>query len=399
MKYSQLSIPAAVLLILTINACSTQFLDSETTTISINHNKTDQKLTDIISLEGYTALESNASIELEGIRKILFKDDKVVVLNYVGDIQELWVFDQHTGKSLLKIGTQNHEPDGYDGLNDIAFDGNDIRCSVAGKMSFMNYDLGGNLRSSISSGVFGEELEQHENGGFVVYNEYNSTKVSGLNHLVFYDRSGNITKRTYPYLATQDGNGYQFAGSLTASGGLWFNPPFCDTLFEIKGEKVIPRYHFDFGQRAMPESIRQKKLTGWDTHKYSFLNEGLAKIGRFFVFEYSDEQKIKLGIFDEVSNQFASLRDLGHDYLYELVQLGNIFPKDDKTFALVLSPARIKYLVNKGLLDMVELDKRFPALSNTLKTIDNSSNPVILYLGFSPGAGLEEMPPKSGPMR
>ncbi len=399
MKSKFLSIPAAALLAFASNSCNTQFLDSETTVISIKQSATDQKLTDIFSLEGFTALESAPSIDLDGITKILFKDNKVVVLNYVGDIQELWVFDQGTGKSLLKIGTQNHEPNGYDGLNDIAFDGNEIRCSVAGKMAFMNYDFGGNLRSTIRSGVFGEELEQQKNGGFVVYNEYNSTKVSGLNHLVFFDRSGNVTKRAYPYLSTQDGNGYRFAGSLTASQGLWFNPPFCDTLFEIIDEKIVPRYHFDFGQKAMPEGIRQKKLTGWDTHKYSFLNEGLAKIGRFLVFEYTDDQKIKLGIFDEVSNQFASLRDLREDYLYELIQLGNIFPKDDKTFALLLSPARIQHLVKKGLLDMVEIDKRFPALSNTLKSIDNTSNPVILYLGFNPGARIEEPSLKNGSMR
>ncbi|MFN0175693.1 MAG: 6-bladed beta-propeller [Saprospiraceae bacterium] len=371
--------------------CTNKLMDSDGIIVQVGQSSTRQKASDLLSIEGFTALEFNNDVELKGISKILFKDDMAIVLNYVGDKQDLWVFDQKTGKALTKIGKQNNEPDGYDGLNDIAFDGDEIRCSAAGKMSFMNYDLAGNLRSTTKSGVFGEELERTSSGEYVVYNEYNSTKISGLNHLIFYDRNGNVTKRTYPYPEAQDGNGYGFAGSLTASDGLWFNPPFCETVFEIVGHKVIPRYVFDFGQKAMPEDVRQKKMSGWDTDKYSFLSDGFAKTGRFLVLEYHDEQKAKLGVFDEVTGRFVCLRDLQQDYLYELIQLGDIFPKGQRSFALVLRPSRIRYMLKNNLLDLDGLGERHPNLVTALKNIEPKSNPLILYLAFKPNASIENV--------
>ncbi len=373
-------------------SCVNKFLDSEAKVIDMNRGVTGLKVSDLVSVQGFTVLEQNNEIDWRGITKMLFKEDgTVVILNYVGDKQDVWLVDQNTGKALLKVGAQNNEEEGYEGLNDIILDQGDIRFCVAGKMAFKNYDFGGNFRSSIKSGIFGEEMEKTPSGEYVVYNEFNSTKISGLNHLIFYDKKGNISKRIYPYLSSQDGNGYDFAGSLTTSNGLWFNPPFCDTVFEIIGYKLQPRYYFDFGQNNMPEQIRQKKLTGWDTQKFSFLSRGFAKIGKFIVFEYYENQKIKLGMFDEMTEQFISFNDAEPDFMLELMRLGDIFPKAQQSFALQIRPSRIKYLLNKNLLDLNALDLNNPGLGASLKNAAQNNVPLIVYISIKPNAQIAKI--------
>lgn len=369
--------------ILPFTACKTTRLDTDIACVPMTQSSTSQSASELLAIEGFTVLKSDTAVDLSRISKIMFKNDKAIVLNYndKDDKQDIWVFDTKSGLPTAKIGQQDSEAEGYEGLNDIALDGNEIKCSVAGKKSFFNYNLAGKLNSRTPSGVFGEELE-YTPEGWVVYNEYNSTDVSGLNHLVFYDRKGKVTKSAYPYLKAQDGNGYAFAGSLTASNGLWFNPPFCDTVFEIKGSEIVPRYMFDFGERAMPEQQRQKKMTGWDTAEYSFLDEGFAKMDQFVVFQYYDNHRLKLGMFDEEANQFVAFRDLKKDPIYELIQVGRIYPKDKNSFALKILPCRIRYLVNNNLLDLTVLSQSYPALANALKSLDNS--PILLYLSFKP---------------
>jgi len=382
--------PVLLLLAMVVSSCRTGLLETGLVRIPVNRSSTSQQAQDLFKIDGFTALETGDAIDLRGISKVLFKDETVVVLNYVGDKQDVWVFDQHTGKVRNKIGSQSNEPNGYEGLNDILLDEDQIRCSVAGKMAFFNYDLGGNLLSKTQSGVFGEEVERASDGSYVVYNEYNSTKISGLNHILLYDRSGNLTKRLYPYLETQDGNGYAFAGSLTASDGIWFNPPFCDTLFEVRKDEMVAQYHFDFGQKAMPENVRQQKMTGWDTERYAFLGEGLAKVGKFLVFEYAEDQKVNLGVFDETTGQFVSFRDLKEDHLFELLQVGDIFPKDQNSFALLLRPSRIQYMLKQKQLNLDAISKEYPDLAQALNLVELSNSPVILYLSFVPGARIDK---------
>ncbi|MBN8680844.1 MAG: 6-bladed beta-propeller [Chitinophagales bacterium] len=370
-----------------LSSCINKFNETEIKKISITQSNPDTKASDLFYLQGFTPMEFGAGLDWRGISKILFKEDgTMIILNYIGDKQDVWLVDQRSGKTLLKIGEQNIDDNGYEGVNDIILDQGEIKFCVAGKMAFMNYDLGGTLRSCVKTGVFGEEMEKTSAGEYVVYNEYNSTKISGLNHLVFYDKDGNITKRISPYLASQDGNGYDFAGSLTSSEGLWFNPPFCDTVYEIAGNKLHPRYFFDFGQTAMPDNVKNKKLTGWDTNKFSFLSKGFAKIGRFIIFEFYDNQKVRLGIYDESTEQFVGFGDFRQDYLFELLRLGDIFPKDAQSFALQIRPSRLNYLLSKNLIDLAALEYHNPGLTVALKNSAQNNVPLILYVGINANA-------------
>ncbi|GAB4488117.1 MAG: hypothetical protein OHK0019_04020 [Saprospiraceae bacterium] len=385
-----------VTLLLTFNsACKNYFFeeDSRTHYININTPVTTQDLSSLLFIEGFTSIQdNNNSFSLRGINKILFADGKLIILSNETDFQDILVFDEKSGVFLNKIGHQSDLKDGYEGLNDIILDGKEIRASVAGKMSFMNYDFSGKLVSTVKNGVFGEELELCEgHDQYIVYNEYNSSEISGLNHLLFYDKKGNLLKKSYPYSKEQDGNGYSFAGFLSKSrDNIWFNPSFCDTVYSVTPHKIVPRYIFEFGQFAMPRSVRAKKLTGWDTDRYTFLGESFVDLDEHLVFNYFEDRRIKLGVYDKQTGNYISFKDSKEDFLKELVQGDIIFPKENNSFALVLRSSRVLYMLKKQLLNLEEIERNYPELAMTLKNITPNSNPIILYLRLKPNSRIQE---------
>lgn len=385
---------AALLFVCAATSCNNYLPENGATTIvPMSHSTSGNKLSDILSLDGFTVLETSDNTSLRSVSEVYFKNGKVIVLDNQTDFQDIWAFDEATGKFLQKIGHQSrNDADGYEGLNDLALNpsSDEIVGLVAGKMAFMHYDQNGNLQKTLPNGVYGDEIEMLANGGYLVYNEYGASDISGLNFLLFYDKEGNLLKRTLSYPERCDGNSYDGVGFLSRSDGtIWFNPPFCDTVFEIEGFKAIPRYQFDFGQSSIPEQLRWRKLTGWDVDEYSYLKEGFVKLGRFVVVQYFDKQRLKIGIFDEQTGKFLSLYEAEKDFLYELAQVGKIFSKENSSFALVLEPRRIRYLFNKKLLDETELAKHHPELLAAVKNNASSNNPIMLYFSFKPGASIE----------
>lgn len=375
-------------------SCSRNLFEAESSLVPVSTSVSGIKISDVLSITGFTALQSDPAFRLKGINKMLFSGGDIFILDNGTDFQNIWLVDGKTGRFKGSIGKQGSGQEDYEGLNDIAFDGdNELICSVAGKMSLMRYDKTGNMTGVIKTGVFGEEVEARK-AGFVVYNEYNATDISGLYHLLFYDRDGNLAGRAFPYQKKQDGNGFAFTGFLSGSNSqTWFNPAFSDTVYEISGQNIIPRYVFNFGNAGLPAGLREEKLSGWDAHDYSYLDENFIKTGRFLVFGYFDNRKIKLGIFDESTGKFLGFQDAEKDYLYDLVQVGDIYPGENNAFALVLRPSRIVYLLKNHLLDLDALRIKQPDLAAALEKVTLQSNPVVLYLAFNPGAQIDDHTP------
>jgi hypothetical protein len=376
-------------------SCSNLVPEDDAAVVPISHSVSGSNLSDILSLDGFTVLETSTNTSLRSIGEVYFQNGKIIILDNQTDFQNIWVFDEPSGKFLRKIGRQSEaDAEGYDGLNDLALShtGDELVGLVAGKMAFMHYDLSGNLRKKLPNGVFGDEIEMLLNGGYLVYNEYGASDISGLNFLLFYDKDGNLMKRMLPYPQACDGNSYEGVGFLSRSeGAIWFSPPFCNTVFEIEGFNAVPRYQFDFGQSSVPESLRWQKLTGWDVDNYSYLREGFVKMERFAIVQYFDKQRFKTGIFDEQTGKFLDLLEAEQDFLYELPQVGRIFHKGNTSFAVVLEPRRISYLLKEKLLDTAELEKQHPDLLEALKNIGSNSNPILLYFSFKPQARIEDI--------
>ncbi|MBK7938399.1 MAG: 6-bladed beta-propeller [Lewinellaceae bacterium] len=346
------------------------------------------RASELFDLEGFVTLAPSESAPLRSIRKAVFSNGKIIILDNRTDFQNLYVFDEKTGIFLNKIGHQSESQGGYNELYDIVPEPgkNNITGLVAGKMAFMTYDLSGNLLSTLPNGMYGQQMAILPDGGYVVYNEFGATDISGKYHLVYYDNKGNLIKRALPYPESSDGWGYEYTGFLTSAGHqIWFNPPFSDTVFSLSKNRITPVYVLDFKGKEVPVELRKKKLTGWDTDNNAFLYEGFVTTGQYAVFHIFDEQKTSLCVFDNLSGNFYNARNFREDdWLYPLVQVGDVFQKSETSFALVLEPRRIRHMMANNKINMEELGRRHPDLAQTLADKDSENKYILLYFSTRP---------------
>ena len=375
---------AAVIL---LSACRNDPFDSKLTTISISAPENDQKLSDWLRLEGFTRLQASdmQGIErLRGVSKVLFANGKIIILDHDTDFKNVWFFDANTGARLGKMTRANDAVPG--GLQDIALLPNDELCTLEPQeRSFRRYGSDGQYHASLANGVVGDRLLCRPNGDYVVYNEYCATPVSGYHQLLYFDRAGNLTRQAWPYPEALDNSGYLFSGFLSASNqSAWFSPPFCDTVYELVQYKIIPRYVFDFGGNGVPEQLRRSRVSGWDLDAYSYLSEDFIKINDMLLFNYFGNQRVQLGFYNERSKMYLNCRKVAKDGFSELLN-GAVFPKGDNSFAVVLSPARIKYLLEHQLIEQEHLKTLSPELQAALAGIDPAGpiDPMLLYFSFT----------------
>lgn len=382
----------SLLLIVSIfYSCKTTMYDLIPERINIENPSGAVNLSDMFQIAGFTRLRVGDIQGIDRFReasKIVFKDDQVIVFDNVSDFQNIWVFDQKTGSNMLRLDHPFRSREIGD--IDLTHDGS-LCALVAGKRSFYTYGLDGSLQSTLPNGVIGDGLACLPDGGYLVYNEYSATDISGYNQLLFYDNKGNLLKRSYTYPEALDNYGSGLSGFISKSdNGVWFSPPFCDTVYEIKRVDLTPRYVFDFGALSVPESMRGRRISGWDVHENAYLTETFIKVGHHLVFDYFKDHKMNIGFFNEKSGKFYKFSDASRDHLSDLLKYGRVFSKDQNSFAFYLSAPQLNNLLQKKAIDMTRLEQHDPALYGLLKTIDPLENrdPLVLYLSFKNEPGM-----------
>jgi hypothetical protein len=394
MKISILNFFSLALLLVSANSCKNDLENSYSAPLKVSVDKSgiNQTLSDLFMLDGFTCIESNKAKEIRGIEDVVFTEGKIFILDNLSDFQNIWSFNER-GDFLGTIGQQSESmPEGYGGLNDfcLSSSGHEILGLDAGKLSFKHYDLSGTLLKNLPNGVYGENIEATADGGYIVYNEYGASDVSKHFHLLFFDKSGNLVKRLFPYNEELEGMAFNFSGFIgKSSNTVWFSPPFCDTIYSVSPKGIIPEYFFDFGQSAIPSQLREHKIDGWDVDNYAYITSTFIKMGKFSVFKYFADQRSVFGVFDSNTGNFMSFNDAKKDAYTELLKVGKLFQKDDNSLAFVLESKRIKYLSDRNLLDTPYFESNFPELLKAIKTVNNNNGgTLILYLKMKPEANI-----------
>jgi hypothetical protein len=95
------------------------------------------------------------------------------------------------------------------------------------------------------------------------------------------------------------------------------------------------------------------------------------------------DQRLQTGMLDEKSGKIFRLNETDPtDKLYPLLQIGDIYPKDDQTFAFVISPDKVSYLISTNKLDYRYFQDNYPELASVLSNYEDSNAPLILYFGL-----------------
>jgi len=347
-------------------------------------------VSNIFSLKGFTLLKTNQQgfVNIRDVRKFSFiPDGTIIALDNGSDFQNIWRFDSR-GMFLNKIGYQDsHADNAFDGLNNITYDAKnqEIVCLAAAKKSFMKYGLDGAFKGDVFNGIYGDDIlvTNDQKHTYLVYNEYNPSIVSENYNLLFYNEMGDLTARSAPYDPRKNGSGYEMSGFIQQSNNqIWFSKPFCDTIFRIKGLEPVPAYVLNFGD-VKPRMETKSEMMMQMPNLQAYLGRSFIKIGNYALFDFVMDQRLQTGMLDEKSGKIFGLSQTDpNDKLYPLLQIGDIYPKDNQTFAFVITPARLRYLISSNKLDLSFFQDNYPEFASVLSNYKDSNAPLILYFGL-----------------
>lgn len=375
-------------LLLVVYSCTSQLEDPALPEALIRINTKKAKgnhISNIINWTKVLPLETTTSSLIRGVNKLAFSNNNIFVLNRPGrEDERLMVFDFKTGSYLRDIGKAGIGPTDFKGLRDFYIDPEteEVVCLVAARMAIMFYDQFGQHLRSKRTGLFGSEFEKIEEG-FLVYNEHNSTDMSGFNYLIRMNQEGIISDKMQSYPSGREGLGQGETGFITKghNGEILYGAPFSDTIFQVVDEGLLPRFIFDLNGPSPPISIINDKdaLLRGELMGYAHLHHVVASTKETFMFEYIHDKRRKKGIYNRLSG-VLHLDEAEDDFINFLFKSCNYFTQYNQTeIVMVISPTIFNSFRKDYPTEYSRAKAQFADTFEQLEELPDESNPVLLF--------------------
>ncbi len=385
----------SIILLFAIQSCVSEnkamFIESETPAnvtipVNINLQKVDgTRFSEIIQWTKILPLETSPSSLISRIDKLDFYEGQVYLLNDPGRSDErLMVFDQEKGKYLRDIGKRGEAPTDFLGLRDFYIDRNknELILLVAGKMGLMNYNTSGQHLRSKRTGLFGDEIEKMESE-FLIYNEHNSTDISGLNYLIQLSSEGTLTRASRTYPLSRDGLAIGESGFIdrTYDQKVLFSAPHNDTIFHVQKESLLPIFIFNTGSAKPPLSIINNKeaMLSGKLMGYDYIHDKIGVTEDFLMFQFIQNRRKKKGVFDLQKKELYVDND-SEDFVNFLFRSCSYFTQyDNDEFVMVLSPTIFNEFRAEYPAQYEIAKAKFESHFATLEQIRKEDNPVLMF--------------------
>lgn len=173
-----------------------------------------------------------------------------------------------SGKFLYKIEKTGKGPGEYQSINSIQFTNEQIILLDWTTWKLIHYDLKGNLLSEKLIAGGAEYFAQPANGPMILVNQRYSKKTPC--RLNFIDSTFKTIETAFPFTNTRD---IAFHQPMVEGNKILFYYPLCDTIYEIEGTHIFPKYCLSFYE---PEKMAEFTDLRKDSDNTEFLRQ-LAK--------------------------------------------------------------------------------------------------------------------------
>jgi hypothetical protein len=253
---------------------------------SLNEKET-VRLSRFVEEVSYITIETNSEIVIAGDAEFEVTDEFLIVRNGKRDMRyQILLFDRKTGKLIREIGKQGRGPDEYQVYSYIPYNSDRKEIYALGpSRQILVYDLSGKNIDRVTPPVW-KDIGIPVNNE--IYNHFQTIYVQYYNTIspdIFagYVRNNSGSEKRKIVLFSKDGFLKVFPNHLTYKREDWrqfWHPPgqfakyykwnnelnfieaFCDTLYRITKDRLIPRYYFSFGRFNPPYSKQPDIMMG-----------------------------------------------------------------------------------------------------------------------------------------
>lgn len=359
--------------------------------------KEEVKLSKFVDEATFVPIETRPDILIGQNARYEVTDSFIIVKN-VGFNQtaQILLFDRSTGKFLREIGKAGRGPGEYRNISFIPY--NKEKKQIYGDGSsrdLLIYDISGKYVRSISyptskdpkapndffaNRVYSPDI-MIDSITFVSY----ATNFSGWEDkkLVLFTKDTIV--KTFPNYLTWTRNNWNVISGMGKpanfykwNNNLYFIEAFCDTLYKVTQEELIPRYYFDFG-RFKADYSKQDEIVRPDQSKNYFFLYDIDENQDYIFFQLRFNDEVYTGFIDKKTNKatFCETGTSGKSGLKDdLNNLMDIVPLDftqNSEMVYIIQPSQ--------LFKWFEANPEEAALAKAkldwLKDLNEYSNPVI----------------------
>lgn len=247
-------------------------------------NKTSLNLDAIIDSVYYIKLETNPDCLIGSIDKILFFNDKILIIENLQRKSVLMFNDN--GKFVKKIGTEGRGPGEYVTIRDVALDINNKSIvfldDYGGKLLF--YDLDGNFVTHKKLYYYPTAFSILNDDSFLFYQgrsiNIHIPAITEYN-LLFSKSDQSISGKAISYSYRDKYKSFSM-GSLhsfnASENGVMFCPPYANEIYKITGRNnVVEKYTLNIGPKDVLNAM------GPSTTNDDFTN--LLNTGNYYYFD------------------------------------------------------------------------------------------------------------------
>jgi hypothetical protein len=339
-------------------------------------------LDEIMDSMYYIRLETDTNALIGDIDKLLFCDDIIVVVERIKR-QSILLFSRQ-GKFMCRLGVQGRGPGEYLNFTDVAIDHRKKQIVVLDDQGekLMYYDLNGSFISDQRLLYFVNNIAILNDGSYLIGQRKDLNRhlpsVSDYT-LLFAEPDLNISGKSLSYAYRDQFPKNQLSSNHNFNAkknGVWFNPLFTDTIYEISGKNAIhEKYCIDMGNKNITTRFNEQTTTDdvfdmLNTQKYFYFKGKAFETNNYVYFEinanqcYYSKQKDKLyyGSFWKYQNAYLSSH---------LIEAARPETSDDHFFVAVLQP----YSFMPGL----KYKKLSPDLDPILADLKVEDNPLLFF--------------------
>lgn len=261
-------------------------------------------------------LEFSDDCLLGEIDKVVMSDSCIFVMENENQ-KGIYVFD-HTGKFLCRIGSHGEGPEEFVDLSDFSLDEKErlVYLYDLTRKKVLVFSYEGDFIKDIYMNYYADNFE-YQNGLFYLYRE-NPVYGDPLCSLVIKNDKGETVNAYYPLIEkSKYGHNCIFR---KLDNEILFAEDMRDSIFTIKGDKLIPKYFIDYKDKSMSKVDRESIRNGKRKH-YSVVQETKKMAGIRDIFEINDKVFInnvyiltpKFTVYDKKTQEVKTFTSLIND--------------------------------------------------------------------------------------
>lgn len=234
------------------------------------------KIQDITSAYSIVPLETNDSSLIQYVKKIIFYDNKIFLLDNQKPMLAVFSMD---GKHLKNIGNFGRGPGEFSYPNDFIIDEKQQRIEIFDglQQKILIYDLHGNFLKTISIEDFGDYFIKFSDGTYMAYTNMKVYEKKRYK-LIRVNEKGKTISRHLAYAS----NTFQTVSTPFLQIGIdkyIFSENPCDTIFQITKKEIVPFITIDPGKNKLPYEYR-KNIEGVN----KMAKQSILKVGSPILF-------------------------------------------------------------------------------------------------------------------